>query len=142
MTVLQHVKEVKTAMPRRIVDGDTWWCYVDLDYRQLGYFEHRLDGWDTPEKQGPETSPWERQMAREATFAVEDWWKIHIAATDRRVFVRTEPDPEKFGRWLAGLWAETPAGLEFHLGQFLEDRGLAVPSNGTKGTRWRDTYRG
>jgi len=140
MTELQHIREVKTALPRRIVDGDTWWCYVDLGYRQLGYFEFRLHGWDTPEKQGPLTTELERQVARSAAAVATAWWNAQIQAGDRRILIQSEKDPEKYGRWLGVLWAETASGQRFPLGEHLAILGLAVPSDGTAGTRWRDVH--
>lgn len=139
MTELQYVREVMTLLPRRIVDGDTWWCYVNLGYRQLGYFEYRLLGWDTPEVNTAE-DVWERGQGNAATLAAGTWWSDQIRAGGRRILIRSEPDPEKYGRWLGDLWAETPAGEQFHLGAHLSDLQLATSSDGTRGTRWRDTY--
>jgi endonuclease YncB( thermonuclease family) len=143
ITTLQHIREVKTVLPRRVVDGDTWWCHVDMDYHQIGFFEYRLDGWDTPEKQSTplvKVTEAEKLAAKQATAAAMDWWAIQIREGDRRIFIKTEPDPEKYGRWLGALWAETAYGQQYFLGQYLQARELAVPSDGTKGTRWRDTY--
>ena len=142
VTEIQHIREVKTLLPRRIVDGDTWWCYLDLGYRQLGLFEFRLHGWDTPEKQGVDASPWERERAREATNVAAIWWLDEIRAGNRRILIQSEVDPEKYGRWLGILWSETPTGHRTFLGEHLRDLQLAVESDGTAGTRWRDTYVG
>lgn len=139
-TVLDYTREVKTLLPRRIVDGDTWWCYVDQGYRQLGFFEYRLHGYDTPEKQGPDVDAWEKGRARLATEVATEWWANQIRLADSRVFIRSTPDPEKYGRWLGVLWCETPKGYVSYLGWHLRDLNLAVPSDGTEGTRWRDTF--
>jgi endonuclease YncB( thermonuclease family) len=141
VTTLQHIRKVITLLPVRVVDGDSWWCYVDQDFREIGYHEFRLDGWDTPEKQGPLVTPFEREKARQATEDVREWWAYAIDH-DLTVYVKTKPDPEKYGRWLAGLWAEDEHEVETHLGPHLFTLGLAVPSRGTAGNRWRDTYRG
>lgn len=139
MTELQHIREVKTLLPRRIVDGDTWWCYVDLDYRQLGYFEYRLQGWDTPELFRPEDD-WEKAEAKRALAEVHAWWDEQIRAGNRRILIESQPDPEKYGRWLGLIWAETASGEKLYLGIHLWRLRLAVSSDGSTSTRWRTVH--
>lgn len=138
-TVLQHIAEIRLVDLVRVVDGDTWWAYVDVDFRELKYVEFRLWGWDTPEKQGPLTTAYERDQAHLATAHARHWWQT-LHGYDYRFLVETDPDPEKYGRWLGDLWAEDRGGTRYYLHETLAPLHLAVPSNGTAGTRWRDTY--
>lgn len=135
-TQISHVHRVILPQLVRVVDGDTWRAYIDLDFRHIGFQEFRLYGWDTPEKQGPLTSPAERAKAAEATALARQWW---VDVADLDIFVETQKDPEKYGRWLATLWAER-GPYRSDLGTMLGSADLAVPSDGTRGTRWRDTH--
>jgi endonuclease YncB( thermonuclease family) len=137
-TVIRYLAELTLVDQMRVVDGDTFWAYAKVPYRKIDYVEYRLDGWDTPEKQGPDTTAAERMQAKAAQHVAENWFRS--MATGFRMLVETRRDPEKYGRWLATVWAEDGDGYKDFLGEHLASLGLAVPSDGTKGTRWRDTY--
>ncbi len=113
----------------RVVDGDTYWLYVQGLFRQIHYIEVRLDGYDTPEKQGPLTTAWERSQAKVATQYAALWFVQHDT-----IMVDSNPDPEKYGRWLCSVYSG-----DSRLGRELAERDLAVPYHGT-GKRWRDVY--
>jgi endonuclease YncB( thermonuclease family) len=141
-TVLQHIKKLVLLDQVRVVDGDTWWAYVDVDFRDIGLHEFRLFGYDTPEKQSSSTykvSALEKAAAEDATQFSMDFFALS-QALKQTVYVETQPDPEKYGRWLAQVWREDKAGNRLYLGEMLVQAQLATHSDGTKGTRWRDTY--
>ncbi len=73
----------------RVVDGDTYWLYVQGLFRQIHYIEVRLDGYDTPEKQGPLTTAWERSQAKVAAQYAALWFVQHD-----KIMVDSNPDPE------------------------------------------------
>lgn len=107
----------------RVVDGDTYWVYLDVGFRQYAYVNIRLNGYDTPEARGP--SDGEKAAANRA----REFATSFLAEGCR---VRTYKDPDSFGRWLADVYS--PEGES--LGALLARDGLASvwPS------RWRGTY--
>lgn len=76
----------------RWVDGDTLYIHGDLDFRHCGELECRLIGVNTPERG--------QINYKEATLEA-----YHLAPAGSKVVFRSEPDPEKWGRWLVELWA-------------------------------------
>jgi endonuclease YncB( thermonuclease family) len=102
----------------RVVDADTIWASVDCGFRQSLLVNIRLLGYDAPEKN--KGSVHERNQA-----------KVAQAFTERalsglgQLWVRTEKDPDDFGRWLGDIWVEEFDGTERHLGPALADEGLA-----------------
>lgn len=137
MTELTYIYEVDLLDHARVVDGDTFYLYVKLGFRQLGYVEIRLNGWDCPETRGPLTNQHERDQSARAKAAVVAWLKSFKTS---RVLIRTQRDPERYGRWLGDVWAEDKDGHTINiLGERLSELGLASEYHGT-GKRWRDTY--
>lgn len=135
---IDYVTELCQDLPVRVVDGDTWWSYQRVPFRGLPLVEFRLLGWDCPEKQsraGMTITPFERARAREAQSATLNFFTMHKAC---RILVKTEPDPEKYQRWLGIPWCEEHNLL---LGAALANEQLAVPYYGKSGElRWRDVY--
>lgn len=84
-----HVKE---GIISRWVDGDTVYIMADLDCRHYGMLECRLVGVNTPERG--------QLNYKEATLEAS-----HLAPVGSKVIIRTQKDPEKWGRWLVELWA-------------------------------------
>lgn len=80
------------AIVRRVVDGDTIDCDVDLGFRAWRMGERfRLLGVDAPEVRGPE---------RPDGLRAADWLRERLP-DGAEIVVETQPDPDAFGRWLA-----------------------------------------
>lgn len=135
---IDYVTEMCQDLPVRVVDGDTWYAYQKVPFRGIPLVEFRLVGWDCPEKQsraGITITQFERARAREAQSATLTFFTMHRSC---RILVRTEPDPEKYQRWLGDPWCE---GHSLHLGDALANESLAVPYYGRSGEfRWRHVY--
>lgn len=71
-------------------------------------------------------------QAKYATGYADAW----LLGTPGTLWVRTEPDPDDFGRWLGEVWAEDEDGTKRLLGEYLRGLGLAS----VWPTRWRDEY--
>lgn len=134
----------------RIVDGDTWWLRIDQRFRDWKLIECRLAGYDTPESQSSATrkiSDFERSQAAHARRVVEEFLTSALTTPGQSLLVRTDPDPEKYGRWLSDLWLESDGDQwpERHLGAELHSQGLASvydPSKpaGQRGHRWYEEF--
>lgn len=119
----------------KVTDGDTYWAYVDMGLRQIALIEIRLDGFDTPERTKGTT--FERKQAVVASDLAKSWWLRFMAdGTAAEVWVETEPDPERYGRWLGKVYAEFLDGTRRYLGDALREQSLAS----IWPTRWRDEY--
>lgn len=128
MPTLEHVYRIKTV--ERVVDADTYWLNIDVGFRQTLLVNIRLHGYDCPER--TKGSALEKRQALYATGYADAW----LLNPPGQLWVQTEPDPDSFGRWLGTVWAETPDGLQSHLGPYLHSLGLAS----IWPTRWRDEY--
>lgn len=116
----------------RVVDGDSSWLKVDVGFRQSLLIDCRLSGWDCPEMN--RGTVYEKQQARIAQRVATDWL---TAALGKGLWIRTEKDPDDFGRWLGDLWTETPDGdVADHLGLALASQKLASAWP----TRWHEVY--
>ena len=83
------------AIVRRIVDGDTIDCDVDMGFRAWRMGERfRLDGIDAPEVRGPE-----RDAGKAATAFVEG-----MLSPGDEITIETAKDPDNFGRWIATVY--------------------------------------
>lgn len=116
----------------KVVDGDSYWVRCDVGFRQNILINVRLigpeAGVDCPERN--RGSEYEKQQAIAArAFAVG------FLATDRTLWIRTEKDPDNFGRWLGDIWFEDSTG-EHHLADALIHIELAT----IWPIRWRDIY--
>lgn len=134
-TERQYLFPVRSA---RVVDGDTYWMGVDLGFNASLLVEIRLDGWDTPEKKsmpGRVVGPRERAAAARATALSTAWMKGHLDA-GHPIWVATQPDPEKYGRWLGKVSVHLPDGTTEELGEALHQQDLAT----VWPTRWWQTH--
>jgi endonuclease YncB( thermonuclease family) len=129
MTRQQYIYKVSSIL--KVTDGDTFWMYVDVGFRQMMLVHCRLSGWDTPERN--KGSVYEKQCASVAAQRTETFL---TAQSDLALWVRTEKDPDNFGRWLADVWREDDHGREQHLGDHLASYGLAT----SWPIRWREQY--
>lgn len=125
MTDREYVYRVESV--EKVTDGDTFWLHLDVGFRQTQLTHIRLAGFDCPERNSG--SAYEKERARDATemaFIVLTGWPI---------WVRTEKDPDNFGRWLGHIWAERLDG-DVLLGDTLRQSNLAS----VWPTRWRDEF--
>jgi endonuclease YncB( thermonuclease family) len=132
VTARQYLYEVVEVV--KMTDGDTYWLRLrhDPGFRQttLILIDCRLDGWDCPETN--KGSAFERSQAKVARTFAANWL---TAALLKGLWIRTEEDPDDFGRWLGDLWTEAD-GVEDHLGATLAAARLASAWP----TRWREVY--
>ena len=92
----------------RWVDGDTAWLMIDLGFRMTATTDFRLYGINTPERGQPGYA--------EATAQANA-----LAPAGSTVLVTTYKAPDKYGRWLAEIFAN---GV--NVNQTLITEGLAV----------------
>jgi endonuclease YncB( thermonuclease family) len=118
MTTLQYVYRVAEIV--KVTDGDTYWLRLDVGFRQEILIDCRLDGWDAPKM--TKGSDYEKQQAKIARQVACDWL---TAALKVGLWIRTEKDPDSFGRWLGELWTETSGTVTDHLGMALASQKLA-----------------
>lgn len=128
MTTLPYTYKVSEIV--KVTDGDTYWLRVDVGFRQLILIDCRLSGWDAPEM--TRGSAFEKAQAKVARQFADDWL---AAALQTGLWIRTEKDPDDFGRWLGDLWTEE-ADEEHHLGTALAGQQLASAWP----TRWHQIY--
>ena len=122
MTTKRYVFEVLGVEPG-YYDGDTFRLRIDRDFYDTSVREVRLLGFDAPElRKGTAT---ERLMGRQAATFTLDW--LTKPRTGGTMWLRTEKDPDDFGRWLGDVWWESDDGEEVeHLGEALYRAGLDV----------------
>lgn len=114
----------------RVVDGDTAHLELALGFHASLVVTIRLLGYDTPEKN--KGSLHERNQSKIAQAVTERF----LGQPTGQLWVRTEVDPDNFGRYLGDIWQEAADGTESHLGALLERRGLAT----VWPTRWFEVY--
>jgi endonuclease YncB( thermonuclease family) len=107
----------------KVTDGDTYWFRVDCGLRHEALVNIRLLGYDTPER--TRGSAAEKQAAASATALAGLWLKAGMNNPEASLWVRTEPDPDNFGRWLGDVWLESDGDPwpERHLGAVLRETG-------------------
>ncbi|HEY1176410.1 MAG TPA: hypothetical protein VGF17_09655, partial [Phytomonospora sp.] len=108
VTTQQYVFRARSIAKE--TDGDTYWLNLDKGMRDTGLTEIRLLGFDTPETR--KGSAYERAQGKAAAAVTAAWLERVIADPALRLWVRTEPDPDDFGRWLGETWAETADGTK------------------------------
>lgn len=116
----------------KFTDGDTYWFRMDYGFRQTWFGEIRLLGYDTPERH--KGSAFERSEAVRATGVATAWLTQALHAGN--LWVRTEPDPDDFGRYLGEIWAEPEDGVIVRLGEVLRAQRLAS----VWPTRWHEEF--
>jgi endonuclease YncB( thermonuclease family) len=125
---LPYVQRITDVV--RVVDGDTYHLQVSLPFYLQAVITVRLDGFDCPELNGGDA--YEKQKGQEAkALAVE-----FLTLQDAILWVRTEKDPDSFGRWLGDIWSEDVDGNQQHLGDVLRAAGLAS----VWPTRWHQEF--
>ena len=129
MTTRQYVYKITEVV--KVTDGDTFWLRCDVGFRQNILINVRLYGYDCPELR--KGSEFEKQKAIEARTVATEFFK---SSNNERPWIRTEKDPDSFGRWLGEIWWEMPNGSASHLGDWLHGMELAT----VWPTRWRDVY--
>lgn len=85
------------AIIRHHVDGDTYDCLIDMGWNDYRYHPIRLLGADTPETN--------RAPSRDAGLAAKAFVQ-DLMPVGARVLLRTRPDPDSFGRYLARIQLE------------------------------------
>lgn len=125
----EHVYRVTEIV--KITDGDTYWLRVDVGFRQTILVDVRLAGFDAPETNSHDDV--ERVAATAAKGVADAYLRTALDAED--LWVRTEPDPDSFGRWLGHVHAGDKP--EDDLGRRLEAKQLATEWP----TRWHEVYR-
>jgi endonuclease YncB( thermonuclease family) len=127
MTTQQFVFKIADIV--KVTDGDSVWIRCDVGFRHWALVNIRLLGWDTPEKNSKNLH--ERNEAKVAMLMTSAF----LSEGPGQLWVRTEKDPDSFGRWLGDIWREDKDD-ERHLGDALAHEGLATPWP----MRWRERY--
>lgn len=128
----------------KITDGDTYWVYVDVGFRETKLIEVRLNGYDTPES-APRSEKYvkrgldvmeaaarqaiERDRAAQAKALANAYLVSALQRDD--LWVKTYK-ADDFGRWLADVWTEGTTTL----GEQLHSAGLAS----VWPTRWHEGF--
>jgi endonuclease YncB( thermonuclease family) len=128
MTTQQYVFKINSIL--KVTDGDTFWAYCNVGFRETKLIEVRLLGFDAPEKYRGDA--YEKEQAAKATEVTTEF----LTNAPGVLWVRTEEDPDDFGRWLGEVWWETDDGTQTYLGDVLRDQGLAS----IWPTRWHEEY--
>lgn len=128
MTDRQYVYKITEIV--KVTDGDTYWVRCDVGFRQEILINVRLADYDCPEAH--KGTLYEKTKAKEAREVAETW----LLSESRQLWIRTEKDPDNFGRWLGHIWDEWPDGTIHALGGYLRRVGLAS----LWPTRWRDEF--
>lgn len=128
MTERQYVYKITEVV--KVTDGDTYWLRVDVGFRGTLLINVRLMGYDCPEAR--RGSEYERAQAVAARDAAETF----LTRVTLDSWVRTEKDPDNFGRWLGHIWQEPEPGVVWPLGNWLRDLKLAS----VWPTRWREEF--
>lgn len=134
MTSRQYVYRITEIV--KVTDGDTYWLRVDTGFRQTLLINVRLNGYDCPERH--KGSAFEKTEAIRAASVATDFLEPVTPIPGSSLWVRTEKDPDNFGRWLGDVWIESDSDRwpERHLGAELRSHGLAS----VWPQRWRDEY--
>ena len=123
MPVSEYIYRIAEVV--KVTDGDTYWLRVDVGFRALVLINVRLNGYDCPEAH--RGSDFERAEAVRARDYADNF-----LTSDLGLWVRTQKDPDSFGRWLGDIWNQYGTGL----GEYLASYRLAA----IWPTRWRDEY--
>lgn len=126
MTTPQYVYRIAEVV--KVTDGDTYWLRVDVGFRANVLINVRLLGYDCPEAN--RGSAFEKSEAIEARLEAGYFFN-----TARPLWIRTEKDPDSFGRWLGDIWQED-GDADVHLGEVLREAEYAS----VWPTRWRDEF--
>lgn len=132
MTTLEYVQRVEAFRDDLYHDGDSFYLVTRIPFHLTATINARLAGFDCPELR--KGTAYEREQGKIARDVSARW--ISTVLTTARVFVRTEPIEDDFGRWLGDLWAEWENGTTARLGDVLRDGELAS----IWPRKWRDEF--
>ena len=110
---------IRKATILRIVDGDTVRLQVNLGFNTYQESNFRLYNYNAPEMRGEE-----KKFGELATQHLQG-----ILPIGTEVVIRTHK-ADKFGRYLAEIFYETPTFAEVDLIRFLVNSGYGVPWKG------------
>jgi endonuclease YncB( thermonuclease family) len=128
VTTAPYVYRIASVL--RVVDGDSFWAYCDVGFYETKLINVRLMGVDCPEKR--QGSAFERRTAFNAQQFTALWLTPREGVS---LWVRTEKDPDNFGRWLGDVWGENGESAQ-NLGSALIIAHLATEYP----TRWHEVY--
>jgi micrococcal nuclease len=113
------IYEYKATLDR-VVDGDTVWLNVDLGFRACIRVDFRLYGINTPELVGAT-----RTAGLAAKTALEQ-----LLALGPITVTTHKPEPtDKYGRWLATIYVESPEGrVDVNYALISEGHAVRYPS--------------
>jgi micrococcal nuclease len=116
------------AQALRVIDGDTLELFVDLGFRNYKRDIFRLRGINTPELHAAEADTRAKALAAKTRLAelVAPVLMAPSLAGPWSLKITTQPDPEKYGRWLIEI--ETEGAVAVNTTLIAE--GLAVPYDG------------
>lgn len=110
-----HVDWHYRAVVKRIVDGDTLYCFVDLGLNQYAYESIRLSDVHAPEL----FSGMERDRGAEAKAHLES-----ICGPGTKVIIETQKDRETFGRYVASLHEDDEVeSINAQMNRWLTEKG-------------------
>src|SRR5215216_5753121 len=113
----QYVYKITEVV--KVVDGDSFWLRCDVGFRQNILINVRLMGYDCPEAhKGSDYEKAQAWLARE--YAAKFFESL------APIWVKTEKDPDNFGRWLGQFWYELEDGTPYDLGYNLQQQELAT----------------
>ena len=115
---------VRKARVVRVVDGDTVELDVDLAFKVHLVDKFRLAGVDTPEVYGVKKDS-ESYLKGKAASAFTTKWLEDNDDAERNVFIISEKDTGKYGRWIVTIFPASGTGTS--LNQALLDAGHAKP---------------
>lgn len=130
MTTLEYIQRVETFRSDLYHDGDSFYLETRIPFHLKALINVRLagpipgKGFDCPElRKGSEYERKQGQLAREMTTG---WLEGGLALPNPwRMYIRTEPIEDDFGRWLGDIWLEHPDGTIWRLGDLLRSNKLA-----------------
>lgn len=134
MTTLEYVQRVREFREDLYHDGDSFYLVTSVPFHLTALINVRLLGFDCPELR--KGTAFEKARAVLAQTLTAQWLRNRLdpEVIDAKVWVRTEPIEDDFGRWLGDVWAEYPDGTSSRLGDVLRAAGLAS----VWPTRWRE----
>ena len=109
------------ALVKRVVDGDTVNCSVDVGFKMNSEQRLRLSGIDTQELTSPVLA------SREGAKKARDFL-VSILQGKEVLIVTTKT--EKYGRYLAEIYYTDETGQQVNVSSMMLARGLAVPYSG------------
>lgn len=129
MPSIEYVYKAKDIL--KVTDGDTFWLYLNVGFYETHLTNIRLLDYDCPELN--RGSAFEKERASVAKAITTEFLANGVLSGS--LYVRTEKDPDSFGRWLGEVWIETATSYRL-LGKALEELNLAT----VWPTRWREVY--